>query len=68
MKLSDITAVGRSLDPRYPTNLAIGLLSLVFGAVGAAANVLSGVHMLESALWGIGAAFAVFLSWALGRE
>ncbi|MFN2182403.1 MAG: hypothetical protein ACK2UU_00365 [Anaerolineae bacterium] len=68
MRLSDITAVGRSLDPRYPTNLAIGALSLVCGAVGVAANLLSGANMLDSALWGIGAALAVFLSWALGRE
>jgi hypothetical protein len=68
MRLSDITAVGRSLDLRYPTNLAIGVLSLVVGAAGAAANLLSGANMPESALWGIGAAFAVFLSWALGRE
>jgi len=68
MRPSDITAVGRSLDPRYPTNLAIGLLSLAFGAVRVATSLLSGANILESALWGIGAAFAVFLSWALGRE
>ena len=68
MKMSDITALGRPLDPRYPTNLAIGALSLVVGAVGAVAKLLSDVALLDSALWGIGAAFSVFLSWVLARE
>lgn len=68
MRLSDITVLGRSLDPRYPTNLAIGALSLVVWAAGAVANMLSDVALLESVLWGIGAGFSVFLTWALARE
>ena len=68
MKLSDITALGRPLDPRYPTNLAIGALSLIVGAVGAAVKLLSDVPLAESASWGIGAAFSVFLAWVLARE
>jgi hypothetical protein len=68
MRLSDITVLGRSLDPRCPTNLAIGALSLVVWAAGAVANLLSDVALLESVLWGIGAGFSVFLTWALARE
>ena len=68
MKISDITAIVRPLDPRYPTNLAIGALSLTVGAVGAVAKLLSAVPLPESASWGIGAAFSVFLSWVLARE
>jgi hypothetical protein len=68
MRLSDITVLGRSLDPRYPPNLAIGALSLVVGAAGVAANLLSGGALREGVLWGIGAGFGVFLTWALARE
>jgi len=68
VRLRDITVLGRSLAPRYPTNLAIGALSLVVGAAGTVANLLSDVELLESVLWGIGAGLSVFLTWALGRE
>lgn len=68
MRMSDITALGRLLDPRYPTNLAIAALALVVAVAGAIFHLFSGVALLESALWGVGAGFAVFLAWALGRE
>ena len=68
MRLSDFTAVGRRLDPRYPTNLAIMTLTLVVTIAGTALLLLSGVALLESAQWGVGAGFAVFFAWALGRE
>ena len=69
MKLSDFTSLGRiPIDPRYPTNLAIGALSLVVTIAGTLWRLLSGLALLESALWGIGAGLVVFLTWALGRE
>jgi hypothetical protein len=68
VRLRELTAVGRSVDPRYPTLRAIGALSLVVGAAGAVAKLLTGASLLESASWGVGAGFAVLLSWALGRE
>jgi hypothetical protein len=69
MKLTDITALGRTpIDPRYPTNLAIGALTLVVAIAGAILRLVSGAAPLESALWGIGAGLALFLTWALGRE
>lgn len=68
MRLRDVTSVGRSVDPRYPTLRAIGALSLVAGAAGAVAHLLAGASLLESTTWGAGAGVAVFLSWAVGRE
>ena len=68
MKMSDVTALGRLPDPRYPTNRAIAVLALVVAIAAAIWRILSGVAPLESALWGIGAGFALFLTWALGRE
>ncbi len=68
MKISDITALGRPLDPRYPTNRAIAVLALVVAIAGTILGLLSGAGLLDSALWGIGAGLVVFLTWALGRE
>jgi hypothetical protein len=69
VKLSDVTALGRTpIDPRYPTNIAIAVLALGVTIAGTVIRLLSGGALLESALWGIGAGFVLFLTWALGRE
>jgi hypothetical protein len=69
MKLTDITALGRTpIDPSYPTNRAIAVLTLAVMIAGAILRLFLGATLLESALWGIGAGLAVFLAWALGRE
>jgi hypothetical protein len=69
MKLTDLTALGRTpIDPSYPTNRAIAALALVVAIAGTIVQLLSGVALLESVLWGIGAGFLPFLTWALGRE
>lgn len=68
MKVSDITALGRPIDPNYPTNRAIALLSAGVVVAGAAYRLLAGDPLLDSTLWGIGAGLAVFLAWALARE
>jgi len=69
MKLTDFTALGRTpIDPRYPTNWAIAALALVVAIAGAIVHLLTGAALLESVLWGIGAGFLPFLTWALGRE
>jgi hypothetical protein len=68
MKLSDITALGRPIDPSYPTNRAIVILALAGAIAGTILRLLSGAVLLESALWGMGVGFALFLTWALGRE
>jgi hypothetical protein len=68
MKMSDITATGRSIDPTYPSNLAIVLLSMVLTVAGTVWRWVSGGALLEGASWGIGAGIAIFLTWALSRE
>jgi hypothetical protein len=68
VKLTDISAVPRAIDPRHPTNVAIFLLALVVGAGGTLAHYLAGSSWLESLLWGAGAGVAVVIAWALGRE
>ena len=69
MKLSDVTALGRTpIDPSYPTNIAIAVLALGVTIGGTIIRLLPGGELLESALWGIGAGFVLFLTWALGRE
>lgn len=68
MKMSDVTALGRRVDPRYPTNLAIVALALAVTMAGIVIRLLSGAALLESVSWGFGAGFALFLAWALGRE
>jgi hypothetical protein len=68
MRMSDLTAVGRVLHPRYATHRALAALTLLAGVAGGAFHLFSGVALLESALWGVGAGFAVYFAWALGRE
>lgn len=68
MKMSDITTLGRPVDLSYPTNRAIAILALVVAVAGGIFRLLSGAELLESALWGIGAGFVLFLTWALGRD
>jgi hypothetical protein len=68
MKMGDVTALARPIDPSYPTNRAIAVLALVVAIAGAILRLLSGAALLESSLWGIGAGFVLFLTWALGRE
>jgi hypothetical protein len=69
MKLTDFTALGRvPVDPSYPTTWAIAALALVVAIAGTIVHLLTGAALLESVLWGIGAGFVPFLTWALGRE
>jgi hypothetical protein len=68
MQLTDVTTLARPIDPRYPTNLAISVVSLLVGAGGTLSRLLSGDGWGDALLWGAGAALAVFLAWALARE
>jgi hypothetical protein len=68
MRWTDLTAVGRPVDPRYPTNLAIAILTVLVSVGAAACQWVDGATLLDGALWGIGAGLAIFLAWALARE
>jgi len=68
MRITDITAIARPIDPAYPTNRAIAAFALAAVLGGTVFQLLAGSGWSQSALWGIGVGFAVFLAWALSRE
>jgi hypothetical protein len=69
--LSDIrwSTIGRSVNLRIPTNLAIAILTIATFAGGFAMTTLvRGESLLTAAASSLGWAGVVFLSWALARE
>lgn len=62
------THLGRAVDPRYPTNVTILLLSGAALVIAAVMRLAGGAQLLPAASYGITAALATFLAWALGRE
>jgi hypothetical protein len=68
MKMTDITAIGRPIDPDYPTNRAIAIVTLMAMVVGALWKGLSGTAWGASVMWGVQAGLTVFLAWAFCRE
>lgn len=68
MKPSILTTIGRPVDPSYPTNRAIAIVTLVVTLGAAVLQILSGLTWVQSALWGVQGGLAVFLAWALCRE
>lgn len=68
VRMTDITAVARPIDPNYPTNRAIALLAMLVMVGAAISRLVSGVALIQGALWGVSGGLAVFLAWALGRE
>jgi hypothetical protein len=67
-QMTKITGIGRPLDPRYPTNLAISVLTPVVIVVGALFRLVTGNGLLDSAGWGFGVGVGFFLAWAFARE
>lgn len=68
MKRADISSIGRAIDPAYPTNRAIAVVTLVVMFGGLLRQRLTGAPWLASAMWGAQAGLTVFLAWALCRE
>lgn len=68
MKLHDVTALGRPIDPAYRTNRAIAALSLVVLVAAILVRLAGGAAVLEGVVWGTSAGLVVFLTWALARE
>ncbi len=63
-----ITHVGRPVEPKYPTNLAILVLMPLAGLVGALSQWYAGASLGMIAAWFLLGGLTVFLTWALGRE
>jgi hypothetical protein len=68
MRLRDISALARAVDPRYPTVGAIVALCSAITLGGAGLQLIQGSNLQEAIVWGVNAGLAVFLAWALGRE
>jgi hypothetical protein len=68
MRISDVTATVRPIDPSYPTNRAIAALTMAVIVGGIVLQLILGAELTQGASWGISAGLAVFLAWALGRE
>jgi len=69
METTRITSIGRPVDPAWPTNLAILILSLTVVLVVAAFRmVFGGLAFLPALVAGAFAGGSVFLAWALARE
>ncbi len=68
MSSNRVTSIGRAIDPKYPTNRAILVLTVVVTVIGAVAQLLRGMGLFEGGLWGIRAGLAVFLAWMVCRE
>ena len=52
MKLHEVTALGRPIDPAYPTNRAIAAVSLVVLVAATLVRLAGGAAFLESMVWG----------------
>lgn len=68
MESQPLSTIGRPLDFEYPTNRAIGLLSLLVIAAGSVFRLATGLPLLFSLGWGLSAGITVFLAWAVTRE
>lgn len=68
MKISNFTSLARVVDPRYPTNLAIIVLSTIAGGALFLLKIYQGVDFSTSIVSTAVLALTVFLTWALGRE
>ncbi|MDN7024270.1 hypothetical protein FGU65_05085 [Methanoculleus sp. FWC-SCC1] len=62
------SALVRSVDPAYPTNRNISILTLGVFAAAVALNLALGAGVLASGIAAVLAAASVFLAWALARE
>jgi hypothetical protein len=68
MKISNYSSLVRVVDPRYPTNFAILVLSSLAGGAQFLFKIYQGTELLNRITAAIPLAVTVFLTWALGRE
>lgn len=66
--MSKVSALGRPLDPRYPSNRLAGIFALAMIILFALIALADGSSFGESIGRGFSAGLVAFLAWALGRE
>jgi len=64
----EFTSTGRTLDPRYPTNLAIMVFTPLAGIIAGILSLLAGETFNEAIRAGFFTGASTFLAWALARE
>jgi hypothetical protein len=67
-QLTQFTHIGRMIDPRYPTNLAIMIWSMFVGALMLGFRLISGIDIIQAGIASVVAGLAVFATWAISRE
>jgi hypothetical protein len=63
-----ISGIGRPLSFKYPTNRAIIIIIALLFILGTFIKLAAGDSFFDSIVWSLGAAAALFFSWALARE
>ncbi len=67
-KMYEMSHIGRPIDPRYPTNLAIVIWSAVVAVAIFVFRLIGGVELIEAGISAIVASASVFYVWAMSRE
>jgi hypothetical protein len=62
------SSIARPLDPRYPTNLLIMVLTVVAGVVAGLLTLSTGGTFSDAILAGFATGGSTFLTWAIARE
>jgi hypothetical protein len=68
MKYPELTGIGRPLDPNYPTNIAIVVLSIIVLLLTGSIALLGGADFLSAALDALRSSVIFFMGWAITRE
>ncbi|UHD17932.1 hypothetical protein [Thiocapsa bogorovii] len=68
MNLRQISGIARPIEPGYPTNRWIAVLTLLVLIAGGVWRLLDGDGWLTASGWSASAAVSFFLAWALARE
>lgn len=68
MDTYQLSSLGRTLDPRYPTNRWIIIIGFLVAAGGLVYRLVLGEPLLEAVWWAFQAAAMAGLAWVLGRE
>jgi len=66
--MSQLTHVGRPVDPRYPTNRAISIINIATIVVMFVFQLVKGTPIIDAGLHAIAAGLTMFVVWAFARE
>lgn len=67
-KMVEISHMGRMVDPRYPTNLAIMIWSALIAVAMFGFQLVSGTEFIQAGISAVIATLSVFWAWAMARE